>query len=64
MATAGMRVQAIDVIAERLEVLVAGRNLVPGVPDDPFVPAYATESLLLDARNAIGPRGCAMVTTL
>jgi UDP-N-acetyl-D-glucosamine dehydrogenase len=41
-ATAGMRVEAIDVVAERLGPLAAGRNVVPGVPDDLFVQAYAT----------------------
>ena len=41
-ATAGMRVEAIDVVAERLEALAAGRNVVPGVPDDLFAQAYAT----------------------
>jgi UDP-N-acetyl-D-glucosamine dehydrogenase len=41
-ATAGMRVEAIDVVTERLEALATGHNVVPGVPDDLFVQAYAT----------------------
>jgi UDP-N-acetyl-D-glucosamine dehydrogenase len=41
-AVAGMWVEAIDVVAERLEALAAGRNIVPGVPDDLFAQAYAT----------------------
>ena len=41
-ATAGMRVEAIDVVAERHAALAAGRNVVPGVPDGLFAQAYVT----------------------
>jgi UDP-N-acetyl-D-glucosamine dehydrogenase len=41
-AAAGLTVHAVDTLEERVEGLAAGRNVVPGVPDDLFAAGYAS----------------------
>ena len=44
-AAAGMRVHGVDLDADRIAALAAGRNVVPGVPDEAFDLAFSTGRL-------------------
>lgn len=52
-AVAGMRVEAIDVLSDRVLALAAGRNVVPGVSEQLFSHAYATGRLRFGSDCAV-----------